>query len=380
MRIAHTSDLHLGRQLSEMSLLEDQRYILEKIVREAIAHDADVLAIAGDVYDRTSPSAEAVAMLDRFLDDVAASGLTTLIVPGNHDSAERVSYARSAMRRVGIHIAEVFDGKMEQVALEDEHGPVRFWLLPFVKPAHVRPHFPDADIGTDYTRAVRTVVGAADIDPQERNVLVAHQFVTCGGSEPERTASELSLGGLDGVDASAFDPFDYVALGHVHRAQQVSAPHIRYSGSPLKYSLSEALGEKSLTLVDLGAKGEVAIERIPLEPLRDLREVKGPWDEVAQAAREDEAGRLDYVHVTLTDERPPHDAMALVRSVFPNAVGLAFDNARTRAAGVCPDEATGIEETSPFELFREFYERQNGTPMTEAQERLALEAMEGDAR
>lgn len=376
MRFVHTSDLHLGKQLNELSLLEDQRLMLEQIVRTAVERGAQAVVVAGDVYDRTSPSAEAVALLDGFITSLSEHGLVGILVPGNHDSAERIAYARSVMARNGIQVAPVFDGKLEHVDLEDEHGTVRFWLMPFVKPAHVRPFFPESEIAGDYTRAVEAVVEAAGIDAGMRNVLVGHQFVTCGGTEPERTDSELSLGGLDNVDAGAYGAFDYVALGHVHRAQQVGRSTVRYAGSPLKYSLSEAVGTKSVTLVDLGEKGRVDFEKIPLVPRRDVRAVKGPLEALEKTALEDPDGRDDYVHVTLTDERPPLNAMARVRAFFPNAIGLSYDNARTRAEGASPEAAPDLKQATPEELFAEFYEKQNGEPMNAAQKRTVENVLE----
>lgn len=376
MRFLHTSDLHLGKQLNEMPLLEDQRHILGQIVDIAKSREVDAVVVAGDVYDKSSPSAEAVSLLDGFLTSLSKRKIPGIFVSGNHDSAERIAYARTLMAQNGIHVSPVFVGTLERVDLQDEHGTVSFWLMPFVKPAHVRPHFPQNDIGSDYTAAVSAVIANAEIDRASRNVLVGHQFVTSGSTAPDRTDSELSLGGLDNVDISAYEPFDYVALGHVHRAQQIGRPTARYAGSPLKYSLSEAVGEKSVTLVEMGKKGSVSFEKIALKPLRDVRKLRGPLQGIAKAAQEEPSGRDDYVHVTLTDERPPLNAMSRIRDIYPNAIGLAYDNARTNAQGISAEDLPDLSTTTPEELFAEFYETQNGAPMSESQAAIVRSALE----
>lgn len=380
MKLLHISDLHVGKHLNEFSLLDDQRFILQRIVDIIKEQRVDALLIAGDIYDKSTPSAEAVALLDWFLNAVAETGAACFAISGNHDSAERVAYAARLLAARRIYLSPVFAGSLASFQLEDEHGPVTFWLMPFIKPAHVRPHFPDADIGTDYTAACKAVLDACDVCEKQRNVLLAHQFVTCSSAPTERTDSELILGGLDNVDASVFDRFDYVALGHVHRPQRVGRDEVRYSGSPLKYSFSEARFPKTAPLVELGPKGQLSIELIPLEPLHDVREVRGPLAEltspgVLEALTERE--RQDYLHVTLTDPLPPMNAMAKLRAAYPHVMALDFDNARTAARGALADGERGqLDEASPLELFARFYEKQNGEPLSERQRALAIEALE----
>ena len=396
MKFLHLADLHIGKIVNGFSLLEDQRFALEQVLRLARERQADALLLAGDLYDKSAPSAEAVALLDWFLTQTAELELPCFAIPGNHDSAERVGYASQLLKRQGVYVPRTFDGTVEHFTLEDEHGPLTVWLLPFLKPVHVRAHFPEKadEIGQDYTAATRCVLEACDIDLSRRNVLVAHQFVTWNGTEPERSDSELTLGGLDNVDASVFDSFDYVALGHIHRPQRIGRDEVRYAGSLLKYSFSEIRYPKSAVLVELGAKGDAAyaeadanagagapacdvrIELVPLPALRDMREIKGPLaellsDEVAHAGNP-----LDYLHVVLTDEQPAIDALARARAVYPNVMALDYENARTKAqtdASVTSDEE---EALTPFELFARFFELQNGTQLTENQAAIAREALE----
>lgn len=287
MKVLHVSDLHIGKRVNGMSMLDDQRYILRQILDIAEKHQVSVLLIAGDVYDKASPSAEAVTVFDAFLTDAVAAGLRVLAVPGNHDSAERIAYAQGLLEKQGVCLPPVYAGEVERVELEDEHGPVEFWLLPFLKPGEVRRFFPDEEIGDDYSAALRAVLGACDIDQRKRNVVLSHQLVTAYGTTPDRADDEIKLGGVDNVDVSVYDAFDYVALGHVHRPQRVGRDTVRYSGSPLKYSFSEARYDKSAALIELWEKkpgddvGEcVSFELIPLAPLHDVREIRGTLADV----------------------------------------------------------------------------------------------------
>lgn len=371
MKLLHISDIHLGKHVNEFPMLEDQRYILGQILGILESRQVDALLIAGDVYDKSTPSAEAVALLDWFLREVARANVPCFIIAGNHDSAERIAFGQSFFAERGVHVSPVFDGTCAHHTLHDEHGPVTVWLMPFVKPAQVRPIFPDAEIGTDYTLACQAVIDACPIDENTRNVLLSHQFVTSGGTVTERCDSELSLGGIDNVNAAVFDAFDYVALGHVHRPQRVGREEVRYSGSPLKYSLSEARYPKTAPLVTLGEKGHVEVELVPLAPLHDLREIKGPLELLIApetlegiSAREKE----DYLHVTLTDEQPPMHALAALRAVYPNVMALDYENARTRSEGLNGSVAqVNAENVDPCALFGEFYEKQNGTPLSDVQ-------------
>ena len=372
MKFLHLADLHLGKRVNGFSMLEDQAHILRQILAILDDEQPDGVLIAGDVYDKSVPSVEAVGLLDGFLTELRARGVPVLLISGNHDSPERLAFGGRVMDSCGIHISPVYDGALAPVTLHDAFGPVHVWLLPFVKPAHVRRWFPDADIES-YTDAMAEAVAHMDIDTAARNVLVTHQFVTGGtrsGSE------ELSVGGTDNVDSGVFAPFDYVALGHLHGAQHIGRETIRYAGSPLKYSFSEARQHKSVTVVTLGEKGDVQVRTVALTPLRELREIRGNYDELtARSFYEHTTYRSDYLHLILTDEQDVFDAMSRLRTIYPYLMTLDYDNARTRAAGGMSVPAE-TERRTPLELFEALYTRQNHRPMSEVQRAYIAQLME----
>lgn len=372
MKFLHLADLHLGKRVNGFSMLEDQAHILRQILAILDDEQPDGVLIAGDVYDKSVPSVEAVGLLDGFLTELRARGVPVLLISGNHDSPERLAFGGRVMDSCGIHISPVYDGALAPVTLQDAFGPVHVWLLPFVKLAHVRRWFPDADIES-YTDAMAEAVAHMDIDTAARNVLVTHQFVTGGtrsGSE------ELSVGGTDNVDSGVFAPFDYVALGHLHGAQHIGRETIRYAGSPLKYSFSEARQHKSVTVVTLGEKGDVQVRTVALTPLRELREIRGGYDELtARSFYEHTTYRSDYLHLILTDEQDVFDAMSRLRTIYPYLMTLDYDNARTRAAGGMSVPAE-TERRTPLELFEALYQRQNHQPMSEVQREYIAQLME----
>ena len=372
MKFLHLADLHLGKRVNGFSMLEDQAHILRQILAILDDEQPDGVLIAGDVYDKSVPSVEAVELLDDFLTELRARGVPVLLISGNHDSPERLAFGGRVMDSCGIHISPVYDGALAPVTLHDAFGPVHVWLLPFVKPAHVRRWFPDADIES-YTDAMAEAIAHMDIDTAARNVLVTHQFVTGGarsGSE------ELSVGGTDNVDSGVFAPFDYVALGHLHGAQHIGRETIRYAGSPLKYSFSEARQHKSVTVVTLGEKGDVQVRTVALTPLRELREIRGSYDELtARSFYEHTTYRSDYLHLILTDEQDVFDAISRLRTIYPYLMTLDYDNARTRAAGGMFVPA-GMERRTPLELFEALYRRQNHQPMSEVQREYIAQLME----
>ena len=372
MKFLHLADLHLGKRVNGFSMLEDQAHILRQIFAILDGEQPDGVLIAGDVYDKSVPSVEAVELLDGFLTELRTRGVPVLLISGNHDSPERLAFGGRVMDSCGIHISPVYDGALAPVTLHDEFGPVHVWLLPFVKPAHVRRWFPDADIES-YTDAVAEAVAHMDIDTAARNVLVTHQFVTGGtrsGSE------ELSVGGTDNVDSGVFAPFDYVALGHLHGAQHIGSETIRYAGSPLKYSFSEARQHKSVTVVTLGEKGDVQVRTVALTPLRELREIRGSYDELtARSFYEHTTYRSDYLHLILTDEQDVYDAVGRLRAIYPYLMTLDYDNARTRAAGTVAVPAA-MEQRTPLELFEALYLQQNNQPMSDEQRAFAAQLME----
>lgn len=372
MKFLHLADLHLGKRVNGFSMLEDQAHILRQILAILDDERPDGVLIAGDVYDKSVPSVEAVGLLDGFLTELRTRGVPVLLISGNHDSPERLAFGGRVMDSCGIHISPVYDGALAPVTLQDAFGPVHVWLLPFVKPAHMRRWFPDADIES-YTDAVAEAVAHMDIDTAARNVLVTHQFVTGGarsGSE------ELSVGGTDNVDSGVFAPFDYVALGHLHGAQHIGRETIRYAGSPLKYSFSEARQHKSVTVVTLGEKGDVQVRTVALTPLRELREIRGSYDELtARSFYEHTTYRSNYLHLILTDEQDVFDAMSRLRTIYPYLMTLDYDNARTRAAGGMSVPAE-TERRTPLELFEALYQRQNHRPMSEVQRAYIAQLME----
>ncbi|MDO5560524.1 MAG: exonuclease SbcCD subunit D [Oscillospiraceae bacterium] len=361
MKMIHMSDLHIGKRVNEFSMIEDQKYIFLQITALIKEIKPDAVIIAGDVYDKPMPSAEAVSLFDDFLSELALLRLPVFIISGNHDSAERIAFASKIMRNENIYLSPVFDGTMSCVTLTDKYGPVNFYMLGFIKPPAVRQLFPDAQINT-YDDAVRTVINSASIDTSVRNVLIAHQFVT-GAKTCD--SEEISVGGLDNVDVQAFEKFDYTALGHIHGSQNIGEK-ARYCGTPLKYSFSEANHQKTLTVAQLNEKGSLKISELPLKPLHEMREIRGSYSEITKRSSYAGSDQEDYMHITLTDETDIIDAAGRLRSIYPNIMKLDYDNARTRENRVISGQAE-CERRSPLSLFEEFYELQNNQGMTESQ-------------
>lgn len=357
MKLLHLADLHLGKRVNGFSMLDDQKYILSQIIACIDIEQPQVVLLAGDIYDKTVPSEDAVSLFDDFLVQLAKRNLEVFIISGNHDSAERVAFGSRLMQASGIHFAPVYQGSVSPIVLQDDMGEVAFYLLPFLKPAQVRRFFPEASITND-TDAMQQVISNLQCNPERRNVAVAHQFVmgaALSGSE------ELAIGGLNAVDAAVFAGFDYVALGHLHGAQRAGAEWIRYAGSPLKYSIAERNQVKSVTIVELGQKGNVDIRLLPLHPKRDIQQFTGLFDEMM--AREQICE--DYCEIILTDEQDIPNALSRLRALYPNLMHLAYDNTRTRAQSTI--WSTETMQTSPMDLFEEFYIAQNGQPMSSQQ-------------
>lgn len=358
----HLADLHLGKRVNGFSMTEDQEYILNRILEIMEEEQPDGLLIAGDVYDKTIPPAEAVRLMDDFLTAVAAKHVPVFLISGNHDSAERVAFGHQLMQGSGIWISPVYDGTIRHYTLEDRWGEVNIYLVPFLRPSVVRSFFPDIEI-EDYTDALRTIIEDLQIDTSRRNVVLAHQFVTAAGALPETCDSEqLSVGGLDRVDGSVFSPFDYTALGHLHGPQRVGSETIRYAGSPLKYSFSELHQKKSVTVADLREKGETEIRQIPLQPRREMTELRGTFGEILEEARKKGEPQTDYYHMILTDETDVVDALSRLREYYPNIMLLDYDNRRTRSQKEV-EQLDRVEERTPGELFAALYEQQNGQEM-----------------
>lgn len=371
MKLIHLSDLHIGKQVNGFSMVEDQTYILDEILTIIENQKPDGILMAGDIYDKPIPSLEAVELFDQFLVRLSQKKLPVFIISGNHDSAQRLAFASQIMKESKVYVSPAYQGAVEPVSLEDEWGKVNIYLLPFFKPAQVRTLFLEQEIHT-YTDAVAAAIGQMDIDPKERNVLVTHQFVT-GASHCD--SEELTAGGTDNVDAEVFQAFDYVALGHLHGPQNAGRETIRYCGTPLKYSFSEANHQKSVTIVELGEKGSVTVGTVPLVPKRDLKKIRGTYMEMTAKSFYQGLDQEDYFHVTLTDEEDVPEAIGRLRAVYPNLMQLEYDNKRTRSSGALPVERP-LQSQSPMELFADFYEAQNNQALNQEQRRYLSELME----
>ena len=365
MKILHTSDLHIGKRVKEFSMLDEQRFILNQILTTAETEQPDAIILAGDIYDKSVPSAEAVSLFDDFLVSLARLGKSIFIISGNHDSPERISFASRIMQASKIYLSPVYDGTIRPVILPDGESEVAFYLLPFIKPSVVL-HY--ADEGTDiktYDDAMRYVVSKMDIDKSRRNILIAHQYVTGA----ERSESEdMVIGGLDNVDASVFAPFDYVALGHLHRPQYCGRATIRYSGSPLKYSFSEVFDKKSVTIIEINAGQAPVVTEHALTPLHEWYTLRGTYDELTARDYYDGKGYQDaYVSITLTDEDDIPDGMRKLRTIYHRLMELSYDNKRTRAGMTNIGKPMNVNELNPIELFGELFEKQNAHPLTDRQ-------------
>ncbi len=394
MKFLHISDLHLGKRVNEFSMLKDQNYILEQIRSIAGREQADGVIIAGDIYDKPVPPTEAVQIFDRFLTELAREGRKVYVISGNHDSAERIAFGAALMREQGVYIAPVYNGNVEKITEHDIYGEVCIYLLPFVKPATVRhvltrEQEEKTGVGQEskeetgqepaaltYDDAVRFAVERMEVDAAKRNILVVHQFVTGAG---RCESEEVSVGGLDNVDAGIFECFDYVALGHIHTPQQIGRETVRYCGTPLKYSFSEAGQEKSVTVLEVKEKGNIVLATVPLQPLHDMRTIRGTYREVMAAgvrgAKEADSMQEDYVEITLTDEQDILDGIQKLRTVYPNLMRLVYDNSRTRQNQTFT-AAEEVERKSELELFAEFYELQNNSPMSRKQEEFMRRVIE----
>jgi exonuclease SbcD len=361
----HLSDLHLGIKVYEFDLYDDQKYMLDQLIDVARKKQVDGIMISGDIYDRQVPPAESVALFDSFLTKLSNAGFKVYITSGNHDSQERLSFGARLMEGSGIYFGGTFDGTVPRIDLEDEFGPVHIFMLPFLKPTLVRAHTSDdqeKEKITGYQEAIDFVLEKCEIDENDRNIIMAHQFVT-GASRSD--SEEINVGGVDGISADSFARFDYVALGHIHTPQKIGGKDtVRYCGTMLKYSFSECSQEKSVPIITFREKGNVEIELVPLKPVKDMREIKGSYMDLTAKKNYADTNTEDYLHVTLTDEEDVPDALGRLRSIYPNIMKLDYDNLRTRAVynNEIPDE---VEKKSPLDLFDEFYNLQNGRSLNE---------------
>ena len=375
MKFFHLADLHLGKRVNGFPMIEDQKIILDQILELADSEHPDAVMIAGDVYDKSIPSVEAVNLMDDFLVELVKRKLQVFIISGNHDSAERISYGGRVMEQSGIHISPRISG-CGPIRLEDQYGPLYIYLFPYIHPSVVREAYPDEKV-TDWTQAMEVLIRNAHVDPAARNIAVAHQYVTASGVRPEECDSEQKhIGGLDNVDYSVFDAFDYVALGHLHGPQRIGRDTVRYAGSPLKYSFSEEKHKKSVTLVEIKEKGQVEYRQLPLVPARDFKTLRGTFSEVMSPGFTAPLSAEDYYRIILTDEQDVDQALARLRKYFyKNLMDLEYDNTRTRTQS---DIDAGEEalEKEPIEVLQELFLKQNGTAMNDFQTQTAARLIE----
>jgi len=362
LKLIHTSDLHLGISLYGYSLIEDQKYILDQIIQIAEDEKTDGIIIAGDVYDKSIPSVEAIKLFENFLKEAAERKINVFIISGNHDSAERLTFGSEFMKSSGIYFSDSFCGSAKSVQLKDSFGNVNLWLLPFIRPQNVRPYFSDREI-PDYNTAVKTVIDSMGINSTERNILVTHQNVT---NAIRCDSEELIFGGLDNINSDIFSDFDYVALGHIHSPQHIQKESVRYCGTPLKYSASEINQKKSVTVIELKEKSNLNIRTRELQPLHDMRQIKDSFDSIIKNASADTKDHEDYINIVLTDETDIPDAMSRLRQVYPRTLQIEYDNYRTQHI-TDSIKMSSVKKMNPEEVFRAFYYDRTESELTEDQ-------------
>lgn len=375
MKILHLADLHLGKRVNEMSMIEDQKYILDQIITLIKEESVGIVLLCGDIYDKSIPTIEAIHLLDEFLDQLSKMAIKVLMISGNHDSIDRLSFGKSLFTRSNLYIASQFENEIEKITVKENGITVNFYMLPFVKSAYISHIF---QLQTDsYEECFRYLIEHTKIDEEETNILLSHQFVTANKKNPELSDSETSsLGGIDNIDFHIFDPFDYVALGHIHKPQAMGREMVRYAGSILKYSFSEIHMDKKATILTIDAKKEISLSFYPLKPLRDMREIECSLEELLK--KQCEIGNQeDYMHVILTDEEQILDAIGKVRTIYPNVMQISFKNRRhmkqLESAQIKEDQ---ISDQSPAELFEQFYKMQNHIDLDEKRLQLVLSVFE----
>ena len=372
MKILHLADLHLGKILQEQSLIEDQEYMLKEIIKIIKNEDIGAVLISGDVYDRSVPPAEAVNLLDNFLKILIKElKIKVFIISGNHDSKDRLGFGSKIFEDEGLYIESKYNGNLRKIEIEDEYGKLNIYMLPFIKPVEVKQYFED-DLENNYNTAIHKIIEKEKINKDERNIIMVHQFVTAGTIEPERTESEiLSLGGIENVDVSNFDDFDYVAIGHVHRPQQIGRKEARYAGTMLKYSFSEINHNKSVPVIDFKEKGNIEINLKELVPLRDMREIKGPIEELLKKENYELGNVNDYIKAVITNEETIYDAIGQIRRIYPNTLKLEIRNSKTINGGQEQDlNLQKVKRKSELELFSDFYKSQNNVDLDENQKEI----------
>ena len=356
MKLLHLADLHIGKVINEFSMLEEQKYVLEQVITLAQEEKTEGIILAGDIYDRSVPTAEAVTVLNEFLCRLVELGQKVFVISGNHDSPERIGFAGEILKKGGLYMEGGFFSSLKKVSLEDNYGKVNVYFLPFARAVAMQKVL-GMETGSDMTACIRKVIENTNIEPFERNILITHHFVTNAGKAPELSDSEypVLVGGTENVDAKVFQDFDYVALGHIHKPQFVGRKEVCYAGSPLKYSFSECETQKSVVLLELKEKGELLIERKPLVPLHDMRKIKGELSELLKEEVVKLANREDYLFVTLTDEKELFEPMDTLRTKYPNVMQLELLK-NMRHTGDMTVRKREIKEKSMLEIYEDFYE------------------------
>ena len=369
MKILHLADLHIGKIVLEQSMLEDQKYMLNQIIEKIKEEKIEVVLISGDVYDRGVPPADAVEVLDDFLKVLIKDlKLKVCMIAGNHDSKERLNFGSKIFANDGLYICADYNGSLEKIEMEDEYGNLNIYMLPYIKPVEIRQYFEEKEI-TSYHDAVKQVIEKEDINTNERNIILSHQFVTAGNEEPEKSDSEtMFLGGTENVDVSCYKDFDYVALGHIHGPQRIGRDTARYAGTMLKYSFSEVNQKKSLTILDFKEKNDLKIELIPLKPLRDMRVIKGPIEELLKEENYMTTNREDYIKAVITNEEPVYDAIGKIKKIYPNTLRLEIENSKMmNGTEVNMTNLDRIKKKDEVELFNEFFKFQHNQDLNEIQ-------------
>lgn len=372
MKILHLADLHLGKILQEQSLIEDQEHMLKEIIKIIKNEDIGAVLISGDVYDRSVPPAEAVNLLDNFLKILIKElKIKVFIISGNHDSKDRLGFGSKIFEDEGLYIESKYNGNLRKIEIEDEYGKLNIYMLPFIKPVEVKQYFED-DLENNYNTAINKIIKKEKINKEERNIILVHQFVTAGTVEPERSESEvLTLGGIENVDVSNFDDFDYVAIGHVHRPQKIGRDTARYAGTMLKYSFSEINHNKTVPIIDFKEKGNIVINLKELAPIRDMREIKGPIEELLKKENYEKGNINDYIKAIITNEETVYDAIGQIRRIYPNTLKLEIRNSKT--INSVEEQNLNLEKVkkkSELELFSDFYKSQNNVDLDENQKEI----------
>lgn len=370
MKILHLSDLHIGKIVLEQSMLDDQKYMLNQIIEKIQEEKIELVLISGDIYDRGVPPSDAVTVLNNFLKALIKDlHLKVCIIAGNHDSKERLNFGSEIFKSDGLYISSIYNGNIDKVELEDEYGKLNIYMLPYIKPIEVRQFFEENVDVSSYHNAVKEVILKENINEKERNIILSHQFVTAGGIEPEKSESEtLYLGGTENVDVSCYDKFDYVALGHIHGPQRIGRDTARYAGTILKYSFSEVHQNKSLTVIDFKEKENLKIDLIPLKPLRDMRVIKGPIEELTKEKNYSKTNREDYIRAIITNEEQVYDAIGQLRKIYPNVLRLDIENSKAKIDSEAKlSDLDNIKKKDEVELFNEFYKYQNNQDLNEIQ-------------